>query len=561
MQWHRDLAEKLMAAKHGEAGKIIDAYAAMSGKSKDTLYRLAKQNGYTPERKQRADKGLSKSGITEIQLQYVSTLLQTTARQNKGVIMPVEKALQIAQDNGIIDPGQISVSRLQQLLKERNMNKEALDSDRASIRMASEYPNQVHIFDASICIQYYLKKGKGLMLLDERDFREKKPKNMAKIKQRLIRMVLADHFSNTIFIKYYVAAGECQEITYDFLCSAWRGLGEEKFPFRGVPDFLLMDAGSANIAKGIMELLRALEIKTPENMPHNPRRQGSAECAQNIVERWFESTLHLEPAYTIEQLNQWAQDWMIHFNATHIHTRHGMPRTNCWLQIKAEELRELPVQKVLHELYSEPLVTRTVKQDNTIDFQTDAYRLKHIPGIRPKVKVQVRRRPYLLPQIAVIFDDQEYLVDPIGTLAGGFSGDAAIIGKEYKAQPDTPAETVRKANSNLAFGEEQKKDALPFGGTLVVHGHLADKVTAIPIPKRGTPMEVGRDLGEQRIAIGTFLKSLRGRIGAVSMELNRELKAEFGSSIEAARADQVIADIEAGRDWRRHEDQHQAQAL
>ncbi|MBF0647190.1 hypothetical protein IR030_16730, partial [Desulfuromonas acetoxidans] len=338
-------------------------------------------------RKKREDKGMLKSELSEYQIHFVSSLMQSTARQVKGVIMTVKKALEIAIDNGVIEEGQISESRLQAILKERGMNKAALDSDTPSIRMKSNHPNHCHIFDASICIQYYLKKGKGLAILDERDFREKKPKNFAKIKQRLIRMVLVDHCSGTIFVKYYVAAGESQSITFDFLSSAWHGLGHDQFPFRGVPFFLLMDAGSANIAKGILAMLEALEIEIPKNMPHNPRRQGSAEGAQNIVERDFECTLHLEPAYTIDELNAWARDWMIHFNGSRIHTRHKMTRTQCWLKITPEQLRECPSDEVLQLVYSEPEFERTVAQDNTITIDTVCYPLKHIPGIRPRVKV------------------------------------------------------------------------------------------------------------------------------------------------------------------------------
>lgn len=561
MEWKREMVKRLQNAKHGQSGEIIADYIAMSGKSRDALYRIAKEYGYVAGRKKRKDKGCLKSELNEYQLQFISTLMQTTARQVKGVIMPVHKALSIAIDNGVIEKGQISVSRLQTILKDREMNKSALDSETASIRMRSKHPNHCHIFDASICIQYYLKQGKGLMILDERDFREKKPKNFAKIKQRLIRMVLVDHYSGTLFVKYYVAAGESQSITYDFLCSAWRGGQDQKYPFRGVPFFLLMDAGSANIAKGILALLDGLEIETPKNMPHNPRRQGSAENAQNIVECQFECALGLQPAYTIEELNEWVQDWLVEFNALRVHSRHKMPRTQCWLSIKQEELRELPSPKVLHELYTEPLFDRTVRQDNTITVENEEYQLKHIPCIRPKVKVQVRRRPFLLPEIAVVYEDEEYLVKPIGKLDAGFRADAAVIGEEFKAQPETPAEKVRKVNENLAYGDEKKKGDLPFAGTLQVHGLGADKVTAIPIPKRGTPSEVGRHLVTQQISITEFLKNLRNVVGRIEPALNKELKAEFGSSIDVKRSEQVIADIDAGRDWRQLEETDQLQAL
>jgi hypothetical protein len=551
MDWAREMAERLGQAVNGEKDRIIAEYQALSGKSPATLYRIAARHGFSSGRNPREDRGQLKSGLTDEQLRFVSTLIQESAREVKGTILPLSEALQIAIDNGVIAPGQISEARLQAILREREMNSTCLDAVTPSIRMASEHPNHVHIFDASICIQYYLKGGKGLRIMDERDFREKKPASFDKIKQRLFRLVLADHFSHQLFFKYYVAAGENQQVTFDFLTSAWRGGHHEKLPFRGVPKFLLMDAGSANIAKGILNLLERLEIEIPKNMPHNPRRQGSAECAQEIIETHFEARLRFEPASTIEELNAWALDWQAHWNATRIHRRHGMTRTACWLTIRQEQLRDLPTDEILRDLYAEPEVERTVRQDNTITFRNQEYRLKHLQGIRPGKKVRVVLRPYHWPEVAVVFGEAEYLVSPVGKLAGGFSADAAIIGREYKAQPETAVQKARKANENLAFGEERKKGDAPFGGTLQVFGHQAEKLVAVPMPRRGTPMEVSRSAVAQEITMVELFKRIRSETDvAITTVLNQELKAFFGASIEVKAADAVIEAIAAGLDWR-----------
>lgn len=558
MEWARDMARRLSDAVNGEKDRIIAEYREMTGKSPATLYRIAARHGYDSGRKKRTDAGTLKCGLTDEQLQFVSSLIQESAREVKGTILPLSEAMQIAIDNGVIHEGQISEARLQAILREREMNSTALNAPDPSIRMASLHPNHVHIFDASICIQYYLKNGKGLAIIDERDYREKKPANMDKIKQRLIRLVLADHFSHFLWVKYYEAAGENQRITFDFLVSAWRGDHHEKLPFRGVPKFLLMDAGSANIAKGILALLERLEIEIPKNMPHNPRRQGSAEVAQNIIETHFEARLRLEPATTIEQLNAWAVDWLVRWNATRKVRRHKMTRTACWLTIRQDQLRDLPDDGILQDLYAEPEVERTVRQDNTISFRGSDYRLKHIEGIRPGLKVQVILRPYHWPQVAVRFNDVDYLVDPVGTLAGGFSADSAVIGQEYKAQPDTGVQKVRKGNAEIAYGEERRKDAAPFDGTLQVFGHHADTVAAVPMPRRGTPMEAGRSIVAKEIPITEMLKRLRAAAGTISPDLNRELRAAFGGSIAAEIADEVIRAIANGEEWRPAADKRQA---
>ena len=551
MDWGRDLADRLNRAVNGEKDKIIAEYRALTGKSMATLYRIARKNGFTSGRRKRCDNGTCR--LNEQQIQFVSSLVQTTAREVKGTILPVSEALAIAEDNGVIEPGWISVGRMQSILREREMNAAALNSITPSIRMASLHPNHVHIFDASPCIQYYMKTGKGLGFMDERDFREKKPKNFKAIKERIWRMVLVDHFSHYLFVKYYIAQGENAMMTFDFLASAWRGGLHEKSPFRGVPQYMLMDAGSANTAKGILGLLERLEIETPENLPHNPRRQGSAEGAQNIVETHFEARLRLEPATNIDELNAWVTDWLVHWNSMKKHRRHGMTRAACWMTITKEQLRELPSDEILRDLYAEPEVTRTVGQDNSISFRGQPYRLKHIPGIRPGKQVTVVLRPYHWPEVAVIFEETEYLVSPIGTLPGlgGFRADCAIIGQEYKAQPDTAVDRARKANENLAFGDERGKNDLPFGGTLTVFGHQSDKVAAVPMPKRGTPMEVGRDLSSKEIPIMDLFKRLRDAGVTITRDVNTELRSAFGDSLPVGTADDVVRAMVDGDDWRK----------
>jgi hypothetical protein len=542
MEWVQEMVKRLQVTVNGEKDRVIAEYQQLTGKSAATLYRIARGAGYCSGRKKRCDAGACE--LNEEQIRFVSTLIQTTAREVKGPILPVTEALSIAIDNGVIREGQISESRMQGILREREMHAAAIKSVDPSIRMASLHPNHVHVFDASICIQYYLKNRKGLGFVDERDFREKKPKNYDKIKQRIFRMVLADHFSHYLFVKYYITSGEKAAITYDFLTSAWRGGHHEKAPFRGVPMFLLMDAGSANIAKGIMALLGRLDIDTPPNMVHNPKRQGSAETAQQLIETHFEARLKMQPATTVEDLNRWVTDWLVKWNGQKIHKRHKMTRTGCWLKhIRQEHLRDLPSDDILHDLYAEPEVTRTVAQDNTISFRTHIYWLKHIEGISPGKQVQVILKPYHWPQAAVVFNDVEYMVAPVGIREGGFLANAAVIGQQYKRQPDTRVQKVRAANENLAYGEQRKKNDLPFGGTLQVMGHQADKVAAVPMPRKGTPIEIDKaTVAAQKVPVMAFFTALRATGAPISPELNQAIRSTYGTALDV-REKQRLLDI------------------
>ena len=500
--WQVDLVNELNCNE--DTAKVIDLYCQQTGLASVTLYRIAKKFGWKSGNKPRKDKGKAKSQITEQQVSYVAGLLETTRRENKGPIMPVETALEIAQDNGIIEPGQVSVSTMQRLLREHGMSKDQLNTADPYTEMRSLHPNYCHLVDVSVCIQYYLKNGK-MGIIDERDYYKNKLDKVAKIKQKLLRYVLTDHFSGFFPFRYYSANGESRENLWDFLKWCWRGQSDPRFSFRGVPFFMLMDAGSAQMSHAMQNFFDGLRIERPKGKPYNPRRQGSVETVHNIIETRFETRLRICPANTVEELNAWALDFAIHHHATKTHRRHGMTRLASWLQITPEQLRELPDDDVLHLIYVEPEAECPVRGWR-MTYRGCDYNLKCVEGLPAKCKVKVRLNPYrwkIDQSITVIWNDSAYEIPAIPKLApelGGFSETAAVIGQEYRALPQTATQTAKKTITEMAYGsQEPKKGAVPFEGT-VVFGHQADKLGNLSvIPKRGTAIEISRPQEPVRI--------------------------------------------------------------
>jgi hypothetical protein len=460
--------------------------------------------------------------------------------------MPTERAMQIAEDNGWIKPGQASPSVMNRLLRERQLSKTHQKAPAPHTEMRSLHPNHVHEVDVSVCIQYYLKGGR-LGILDERDFYKNKPHNFAKVKTRLLRYVLVDHFSGSFWLKYYDTTGETQKNMYDFLREAWgRKDEEEKLPFRGVPFVMLWDAGSANVSKTMVSFFDSLGVSVPKGRPRNPRRNGAVEVTHNIIEPWFESGLRIQPATSVDELNQWAHDFSIWFQADRKHTRHGMPRTTCWLLIKEEQLRELPSEDILRDLFVSPKEERTVSGAYTISYRGNEYSLKHIEGLFRGAKVWAILKPYKWPAIEVAYREAVYEAAPVEKLPaieGGFSRNAAIINEQYRSQPETETECAIKRMENMAYGENHSKGVVPFEG-LRVYGHHADKVDATLMPRRGTPMEIDRGITETLISMTEFLKRLVGRVGSISREMNTRLREEYGESIETTKAEEIIRSIE-----------------
>lgn len=548
MSWHEEMVEALKNAKNGEKNLIMKGYSQMTGKSTKRLYEIAKKYGYNTGRKTRSDKGECR--VTEMQIKYVAGLIITSAREKKGTIMPVKEALDKAEQNNIIDPGCVSVSRMHELLRQRGLNKAALNAATPHTNMRSRHPNHVHFVDVSVCIQYYLKKNE-LRIMREDLFYKNKFENFAKIKQKIFRYVLTDHFSHTMYVKYYIARGETQNQLFDFLVSAWGVKDIKNFPFRGVPYLIMMDRGGANISKAIIKFIERLNVKFPEPGKHNPRRQGSVEQAQNFVESYFESKLRFQPADSIEKLNVWALDWCTYMNASpnHIHSRLGTPRIHCWLRIQQDQLRERPDLEILQDLYRNPAKECKVYGDYSIRFRGERFRINHVEGVIPNVsKVLAHLKPYTWPEILVEFDEKTYVATPIQKADGGFDADAAVIGENYKAMPMSPTERRIQEIKNLAYGEDRKKDDLPFPGVHMFGGQ-ADRIETEFMPRQSTPMEVGRtakeDIAHHRISMFDLLKDLAGA-GTLTPALNKAVRAKYGDSITLADRDTVVDAMAAG---------------
>lgn len=540
--WIPEMVEKLTNAVNGEKTRVVEHYAGLTGLSQAQLYRIAAKNGYDAGRKRRSDHGECR--LTEQQIHYVAGLIQTSSRLNKKTIMSCQDALEIAERNGIIEPGTVSAARLAGILRERELSAAALKTPTPHVNMRSLHPNHVHLVDVSVCIQYYLSKA-ALRILPENEFYKNKFENFAKIKQKIFRYVLTDHFSHTIFVKYYIGKGETQDNLFDFLCSAWAEK-DPRFPFRGVPMILMLDRGAANVSGAIKAFIKNLDVALSLPADKNARRQGSVEKAQDIVEKAFESRLRFKPAEDIDRLNELAVSWCIGFNANRVHSRHKMTRSACWVTITETQLRDLPDVEILQRIFTNPVKTCHVYGDYTIKFRGEVYRIKHVEGLVPgKSKVEVIYRPFSWPEVTVVYDGVEYVARPLETVEGGFYADAPVIEAEYKAHPESPAQKGLKKIENLAYGEDRKKNAIPFDGIEVL-GYQADDVPEF-MPKKGTVMDLGAAGYDVReLPLIEFIQRLVREFGPLSFDENKLIRVVFRGTIPAVSADEIVDLVHQG---------------
>lgn len=491
----RDLALRLDAAAHGECTAMIASFAGMYDWSKARVYRALGTVGWSSGRKPRTDRGTTSQSM-EV-LTDVCATLRIGRRKNGKPTMHVPVAVSMLSQNG--REVRVSNSRINHLLRSRQMNLASQRLDRAAQSMQSKYPNHVHQVDPSLCLIYYMPDGKQL-IIQEDEFYKNKLENVAKLKLKVWRYVLVDHYSNATLVRYYQAKGESQANLFDFLLYCWNK--QDGRVMHGVPEILYWDKGSANTAGAIKNALSALQVRAEEHKAKNPRAKGAVEGGNNRVECAFESRLMYEPVENVEQLNAAVEAWYNAYNAdaipnydARLHRKHmAVPtaRYALWQMIRREQLRILPNVEMCRLLLHATPTARKVDGELTISFKHPAtqqkfhYDVGHIPGVFVSAMVDVSPLVYGDNQVLVTVTDYKndkstHIVAPVEVDAvSGFRIDAARFGDEYKSRPDTVIEVAGKAADRAAYpgldleeiDKAKNKNAVPFGG-LDAHSHLA----------------------------------------------------------------------------------------
>ncbi len=552
----RSLARDLDAAGHGEQGELVDEFSRLWGWSRGKIYRELGKVGWTSGRKPRADRGETSQDLAV--LDDVCATLKYGVRKNGKATMHTPNAISLLSQNG----REIAVSngRINQLLRVRQMNLAAQKHDRAVQPTRSLHPNHVHQVDPSLCLVYYLPDGSQHIIRDD-EFYKNKLENVAKIKLKVWRYVLVDHYSNSTLVRYYQAKGENQANLFDFLLYCWNK--RDGRLLHGVPKILVWDKGSANTASAIKNALRALQVNPIEHKAGNARAKGSVENGNNRVECLFESRLRYEPVADVEALNTAAESWYNAYNADAIpgydarlqrkYMAEPKARYALWQMIRKEQLRILPDIDLCRMLLSADPAERKVGPDLTVSFkhpttkQREHYDVSQIPGIFVSALVKISPLVYGDAEVLVTVSDYKgeettHIVKPLERdEVSGFRQDAAVFGEEFKAQPDTSIEKAGKAADRAAFpGLSQEeiekakdKNATPFGG-LDAHSHLKHVSAAAFMDRPGEALHVPNRL-QVEVKPLTYTQAaiqLRGMLGrALASDENTRMREWYPDGV------------------------------
>lgn len=499
----RQIAAELTEAGHGKRGPIIKRACEYLTVSNAELYRRLAKVGFTSGRKTRSDKGNTIVSLEAAEL--VGGMVINAASKTGKKRMSIKLALEVAQDSGKA-PG-VSAATISRIMKQNMCHPAQLAMPTAHTRQRSLHPNHVWQIDASVCVVFYLNHKAGLHVMDEREFYKNKPANLKKIeKDRVIRYVLTDHTSGSIYHEYFWRSENVENLTnFFFSCIQKRSLKE---PMHGVPFILYVDKGTANTSGMFKNLMTRLDVEFIAHATNNSRAKGSVEQANNLIETNFESLLSFRSVDSIEELNAFANEWRIMFNETKTHSRTKRTRNQVWNMIRPEQLRIAPSIELCRELVTTTPITRTVKGDLTVQhtvkgYDEKFYSVKHIPDIFVGAKVDVVVNPYRAPDIDVLTTNEHgeqviYTCVPDQLDIFGQLHDAPVIGQEIQSMPNSKIDESRNrimkqafnANTQAEVDKALKKRIPAYQGQIDVTAHITKHDVPEYLPRAGQQMDI-----------------------------------------------------------------------
>lgn len=565
---YEEFVRQMSTAKtSGERSAIVDEMCRLFGFCRGKAYQTLKDSGWESGRKTRSDSG--KSSVDEQTIKVLASVLQNSVRKNGKKTMSVENARAVLLQNGF--DVNLSSRQLSGLLRDRTLSTESTAKPSPHQRMRSEYPNQVHFADPSVALMYFAPNGKQKFLRDDEVYKNK-PFLEGRENLKCWRYVLTDHYSSSICVRYYAAAGENSANMYDFLLYAWGKKSDPLYNFHGLPELLIWDCGSANISKPVSNALKALRVETKPHLPGNPRAKGQVENANNIVECQFESLLHLEEVSSMEELNDAAERWCAAFNANQLEyrdtriTRAGHKvgsRTELWNRIELEQLRELPDEEICRQIFTTGVQVRTVGGDLAVSFvhpktkNATRYSLSGLPEIIVGMTVNVQ--PILVSDEALALvsyqagngEIMSFEVKPIEYNEAGFDITAPVFGKEYKSPADTLCEKNTKSLAEIALAEEKE---VPFskvtdGQGFKTHSLIQPHSSPWFKSQTGSQIEIAAgavEVHDINISAVEMAKRFKARTGFIPEGFIAGLKKEYPDGVPSRLVDELVAEYTGG---------------
>lgn len=247
----------------------------------------------------RKDKGVFRfPGMTQnecIQAAKMVAAMKIEMATKTGKTGSTESAIRALYNSGQIHC-LIPESTMNRWLNQLGMSFKQIRNYAAStgVRLGTDEPNKWWFMDFSVSeIYYLLPSGKMVQdktgILTDKNHREELLTK--KGYRKLFIGCVVDLYSETYWVNGYVSPGESAYLVLNFLMDAMQKKDDTQNPFRGIPQNIYCDKGSALHSQQMRDLLEPLGIQIWSHVPGNPKAKGRVESRigsyKNTIERCF----------------------------------------------------------------------------------------------------------------------------------------------------------------------------------------------------------------------------------------------------------------------------------
>jgi hypothetical protein len=472
----------------------------------------------------------------------VRAIQVSSHKQQTGVLMPTEVAIEIAEKNNLVPAGSVQESSYNAWLREQDASRRQAEQPEPHIELRTDGPNHVHQADFSLAINWKIENNQAIY--QELVYKNKLP---AQGTLRLLRFVLTDHCSGAFFVWYVAATGESTDHLIEGLFRAWvekEVAGKSVravYPFRGVPQILFLDRGPGTKTDHLKNFLAAFNVTL--NVCEGSRSKGSVENMHWQWEQRFESRFRAQPPVSIEQLNDEAIQYAAHMCSTMIHTRHGRTRTACW-EWFAGRKADLPIRvprcdlDVARQLATSEPKECTVNGAGIVSFKSRKYRVPS-PLIGQR-KVVAQFDPFNFPSIYVSGMDGQtasFIVEPLEFDEFGYPADSVKVG-EFQSHKRT----------DRAVAQDEAKEqfrVLAAASPIVTRGYHLEGLTASGIQSPETEISVA----EPAPRYYELIRARQEVIHRMGYDLNpaeREVFAGWGEAVSEQQIEEACNKLRYG---------------
>ncbi len=327
------LHNKMLAfsPRHPERKNLICSVAEGFGVSESTIRRQLREHihfsGGT-----RIDKNIPRAISKTDMLLYCQLIaalkIRTSNKKNKH--LSTQACISILEEHGVetennlikVSPGTLKKATINRYLKKWGYDFFSMKIEPTVVHFEAENSNDCWQFDftPSDFKQFLAPDGKKLFIVN-----------------------VTDDKSGTVYFEYVLAHGEDALTALRFLFNAMAPKKISGMPFQGIPKMIYTDNGAFAKSALFKRVLAALGIELKTHLPRGKdgrrttaRAKGKTERTNRSAKEMFEPLFHLHEPTSLEQLNEWAANYLKQSNEMS-HRSEDCGRLEAWKRFLPQE--------------------------------------------------------------------------------------------------------------------------------------------------------------------------------------------------------------------------------